>query len=208
MRPKTCARRIGDVFTLLPWVLLIVSAASAWAVEPAVVVRINGAPLIERAGTPQSLSEGMKMRVGDVIVTDAAAKVKLLLADDSVLAIGPRSRVVLEEFVLGESRTARLDVLVGRFKLAIAKFFGRESDYQVRTPTAVAGVRGTVLWGDTELDTICALDGQVQVQPTAGQSAVTVTAGACVSHMASGSAVPLRPTAAEIAAYLKEVTLD
>ncbi len=72
----------------------------------------------------------------------------------------------------------------------------------------MAGVRGTVLWGDTEMDTICALDGQIEVHATTSQAAVTVTAGRCVSRMASGTMVPLQPSAAEIAAYLKAVTVD
>ena len=190
--------------------LLVVVATSAYALEPAVVVRINGTPMLERAGKTGPLSERTKIQVGDVIITDASAKAKLLLADDSVLAIGPKSRVTLDEFLLGnDDRTVKLNVLAGRFKIAVAKFFGRTSDYQVRTPTAVAGVRGTVLWGDTERDAICALDGHIDVHAIAGGGgAVQVAAGECVSQMASGRMTPLKPSAAELSAYLKEVTLD
>ncbi|HSP97376.1 MAG TPA: hypothetical protein VL049_09065 [Candidatus Dormibacteraeota bacterium] len=56
----------------------------------------------------------------------------------------------------------------------------------------VAGVRGTVLSGDTTLDAICALQG-------------TVT---CVTKMAAGETKPLVPTRDELARYLKEVSLD
>jgi len=192
------------------FVLTVAFPLQAQAAESALVVGINGAPSVERAGKSEPLRQGAAVSVGDVIVTDAAAKVKLLLADDSVLAIGPRSRVALDAFVLAPgSRTVKLRVLAGRFKLAIAKFFGGASDYEVHTPTAVAGVRGTVLWGDTEIDAICALDGHIEVRATTGSGAAAqLAAGECVNQMAAGKTTPLKPSAADLAAYLKEVTLD
>ncbi len=190
--------------------VLAAGLGPARALEPALVVRINGAPVLQRAGKRQPLAVGTPVALGDVVATDAAAKVKLLLADDSVLDIGPRSRVVLDALVLAtDHRTVKLHVLVGRFKLGIARFFGGTSDYEVRTPTAVAGVRGTVLWGDTDMDMICALDGHIEVRPaTGGAPAATLAAGECASQMAAGKTVPLRPSPAELATYLKTVTLD
>ena len=190
--------------------LLALCAVPAAGATPGVVVRINGTPVVERAGKSRALRPADAVATGDVIVTDAAAKVKLLLADDSVLTIGPRSRVVLDELVLSAvNRAVKLGVLVGRFKIAIAKFFGRSSEYQVRTPTAVAGMRGTVVWGDTTLDAICALDGHVEVRALAGSGApAQLAAGECVSQMAAGKTTPLTPSATDLAAYLKEVTLD
>ena len=193
---------------LLP--ALVLCTAPASGADSAVVVRINGAPTVERAGTSQPLRPADAVATGDVIVTDAAAKVKLLLADDSVLAIGPQSRIVLDTLeVSAERRSVSLRVLVGRFKMAVAKFFGPASDVEVRTPTALAGVRGTVLWGDTRLDAICALDGHVEVRALSGSSApAQLAAGECVNQMAAGKTTPLKPSAAELAAYLKEVTLE
>jgi len=194
------------------WIGLVccLGASVAFAEDAALVARINGMPIRERAGTSAPLRQGDGVVLGDVVVTDADAKVKLLLADDSVLAIGPRSRVVIDQLaVQPTSRTVQLRVLAGRFKVAIAKFLGGSSQYEIRTPTAVAGVRGTVLWGDTDLDAICALDGTIEVRPLATKAAATrLAAGRCVHRMAHGKTTPLRPSAGDLAAYLKEVTLD
>jgi len=189
---------------------LAVLAAPARGADSAVVARINGAPRVERAGQRQPLRPADVVSPGDVIVTDASAKVKLLLADDSVLTVGPDSRVVLDAFVLSaDSRSVQLRVLAGRFKIAIARFFGAASQYEVRTPTALAGVRGTVLWGDTTLDAICALDGHIEVRALAGNATPAhLSAGECVNQMAAGKMAPLKPSAADLAAYLKEVTLE
>jgi len=190
--------------------LSVLAPAAASAGEAGLVARVNGAPTVQRAGKTEPLKRGSSVFTGDVIETDATSKVKVLLADDSVLAIGPKSRVDVSDFALdAASRNVRLKVLAGRFKIAIAKFFGGRTDYEVRTPTAVAGVRGTVLWGDTQLDAICALEGNIEVRPLAGAGApAQLSAGECVGQMAAGKTAPLKPTAEELAAYLKEVTLD
>lgn len=182
----------------------------AFAGEAGLVARVNGMPTLERAGKTEALKRGSNLYTGDVIETDANSKVKILLNDDSVLAVGPKSRVAVSDFVLDSSgRNVRLQVLAGRFKIAIAKFFGAHTDYEIRTPTAVAGVRGTVLWGDTVLDAICALEGNIEVRPRTGAGApAQLSTGECVSQMAAGRTAPLKPTAEELAAYLKEVTLD
>jgi hypothetical protein len=185
------------------------SATSALAADAGWVARINGAPTVTRESQTQALKQGDTVRVGDRINTDQTAKVKILLIDDSVLAIGPRSQVVLDELSLsGDSRTGRLNVLLGRFKIAIAAWLGGRSDYEVRTPTAVAGVRGTVLWGDTQLDAICALQGDVQIRSLQGAPLADLHTGKCVAEMGRGTAVPLVPSAEDLAKYLKEVTLD
>jgi hypothetical protein len=99
-------------------------------------------------------------------------------------------------------------VLFGRFKLAIADWLNGPSDYQVDTPTAVAGVRGTVLWGDTQLDAICALRGHVEVRTVRGNATATLEAGHCVTDMAKGEVAPLVPSREDLEKYLREVTLD
>jgi hypothetical protein len=193
---------------LLAFGLLLAVPASA--ADTALVAQINGAPTLTRAGSTQPLQRGAVVQVGDVVETGDGAKVKLLLADDSVLAIGPKSRVTIEAFDISASgRKAQLRVLAGRFKLAIAKFFGGSTDYEVLTPTAVAGVRGTVLWGDTDLDAICALDGRIKVRPLSVKGPpTTLNEGSCVNQMGAGKLTPLKPSAAELAKYLKEVTLE
>ncbi|MDX2169581.1 MAG: FecR family protein [Deltaproteobacteria bacterium] len=194
---------------LLCTALLLGSAGAAGAADAGLVAGINGTPTVTRAGQSLPLTRGATVAVGDTIVTAAGAKVKILLADDSVLAIGPGSQVVLDELALApQSRAAKLRVLAGRFKLAIAAWLTGSSRFEVETPTAVAGVRGTVLWGDTELDAICALHGTIEVRPRQGGSPATLSAGQCVTDMADGKTAPLKPSPAELAAYLRQVTLD
>lgn len=189
---------------------LLCRPAPGGAADVALVVGVNGQPVVTRTGKTEPLQRGAVVAIGDVIETNADSKLKVLLADDSVLAIGPKTRIVLDDFALGaQSRTVRLRVLVGRFKLAIAAFLGGSTTYEIRTPTAVAGVRGTVLWGDTDLDAVCALDGRVELRTLSGNAGpMQLTAGECAQRMATGTPAPFKPSAADLAAYLKDVTLD
>jgi len=187
---------------------MLFAAPPTKAAGPAVVAQINGAPVVTRAGQSTPLQVGGALMIGDVVGTDERSKVRIVFADDSVLAIGPKTQIALDEFVLeSTTRKSRLRVLAGRFKIAIAKFIAGSTDYEIRTPTAVAGVRGTILWGDTDLDAICALDGTIEVRTLSGPAAALST-GQCVHEMKSGTVQPLTPSAADLAAYLKEVTLE
>src|SRR6185369_8126614 len=86
--------------------------------EAGSVTAINGTPTVMRGTATAPLKRGDTVLIGDRIETDATAKVKVLLADDSVLAIGPRSQVTIDELVLSsDGRKGRLSVLVGRFKI-------------------------------------------------------------------------------------------
>jgi len=197
------------VVSLLAVTLALLECAAASAADIGWVARINGAPTVKRGKQSAALHQGDAVALGDVIETDAASKIKILFADDTILDIGPRSHVALDEFQLApQSRLVRLHALGGRFKIAISKFFGGSTEYEVRTPTAVAGVRGTILWGDTDLDAICALDGTIQVRSLKGAEAAKLAAGECVHEMGDGKTTPLKPSAADLAAYLKEVTLE
>lgn len=198
-------KRLGIVLALILWLPGEAHAdAAAW------VVRTNGAPTVTRAGKKETLTRGRAVNPGDLVETDASSKIKILLADDSILAVGPGSRFALTEFALGGAgRKVRLKVLVGKFKIAVSKFFGGPTDYEVATPTAVAGVRGTVLWGDTGLDAICSLEGNIEVRSLTGAAeGAKLTSGQCVGAMGQGETRPLSPSAEDVAGYLKEVTLD
>ena len=193
---------------LMMMAMLVALAAPALAGEVGVVAGIDGAPTVVRGGAARPLGRGDTVALGDRIVTDATAKVKVLLADDSVLTLGPGTEVVVDELLRGDDRRrGRLRVLAGRFKLAVAAWFAGPSDYEIATPTAVVGVRGTVLWGDTALDTICALQGTVEVRALRGGATATLERGHCATRMAQGETAPLTPSPEQLKRFLAAVSL-
>ncbi len=189
--------------------LLALIAAPAAARSPGVVAQINGKPAVERNGKTEVLQPGATLEVGDVLVTDAQSKIRIVLADDSVLTLGPKTRLAVDAFTLhAKGRQGRLRALAGSFKIAIAKLLSGQTDYEIRTTTAVIGVRGTIVWGDVELDSICSLDGSVEVRSLVGTETAKLVAGQCVRQMGRGEPQPHTPSATELEEYLKAVTLD
>lgn len=134
--------------------------AVAAAVGPVTVTRGN-------AGSPASV--GGELLPADKIETGAEAKVRVQLRDGSVVALGQKSTLLLHKYeVTPTARTGALKILAGKFWMQFAKLAGGETtQLDIETPSAVAGVRGTTLWGDIERDIICSLEGSIEVTSTA-----------------------------------------
>jgi hypothetical protein len=173
-----------------------------------VVGIINGAATSTFEGRVYKLAAGAQIFAGDEISTSADGRLKIMLNDDTVINLGSATKFVVNELSLkGGERKVSLAVKTGRFLASVSKWFGAKSDWTVATPSAVAGVRGTTLWGDTEVDTICALYGTIEVKSTKGGDATNVKldAGKCAAKMAEGKTDPLAPSAEQVQKYLGDV---
>ncbi|MBW1992377.1 MAG: FecR domain-containing protein [Deltaproteobacteria bacterium] len=85
--------------------------------------------------------------IGDIVRTKSASKAQIQFVDDTVLTIGPESRVVIEKYLFdadqGE-RQAVLRVFMGLVKTVVNQVYETEEpDFIMKTHTAVMGVRGT-----------------------------------------------------------------
>jgi hypothetical protein len=84
----------------------------------------------------------------EIVRTGADSATKLVFRDSTNLALGPRSRVVLDRFVYDPSQPSEalgVTVAKGLFRFTTGSL--KKSAYTVTTPTAVIGVRGTVYNG-------------------------------------------------------------
>ncbi len=206
-------------FTFIAVTLLTAQAitSQAWAKgkeragdHSAMIVAVIAPASVEYNGKTRKLAVGDAVIDGDVLVTGEGGKIKALLADDSVLNLGGKTRFQIGKVAVKEGkREVSLKILSGKFMAAVSQWFGSSNSWQVETPTAVAGVRGTVLWGDTALDAICALHGVVEVSSLSGgdSTKVKLEAGKCAAKMGQGKTDPLAPTADEVQKYLADVTI-
>jgi len=169
---------------------------------------LNGTATSTFDGKVYKLAVGSQILAGDEITTSAEGRLKLLLNDDTVINLGSNTKFIVSELSMkGGERKVSLVVKTGRFLATVAKWFGATSDWNVSTPTATAGVRGTTLWGDTDVDAICALYGTIEVTSKTGGEAtkVKLDAGKCAAKMGAGKTEPLAPTSEQVAKYLSEV---
>jgi hypothetical protein len=96
--------------------------------------------------------ENKALRLGDVIVQGASIKVPkgcvagMTLEDASVVSLLPGTLIhikYLRKTLLEKSPEVGLELLGGRIELDVPKRLLGDAPYQVRTPSSLAGVRGT-----------------------------------------------------------------
>ncbi|MEK8048648.1 FecR domain-containing protein [Ideonella sp. DXS22W] len=129
---------------------LAMPAWSAAAEGPAgIVKRSAGAVTLLRGGAApgQALAVGHAVQVGDVVRTGADGRVGITLADDTLLAAGPNSELVLSEFAFNATtQDGGLLVSIWRGTLAmVTGLLARKAPEKVNVQTrnVVLGVRGT-----------------------------------------------------------------
>jgi FecR protein len=151
---------------LAPVVASLALAATALAQEHAgVVTTLEGRVTVARASSPEETL--LKFRdavfVRDRIATGKESFARILLGGRALVTVREYSTVTITE-VPG---TATVDVGSGRVAVAVARERMRPGDLvEVRTPNAVAGIRGTVIVAevfDAQRSVITVLKGVIDV---------------------------------------------
>jgi hypothetical protein len=109
---------------------------------------------------------------GAVVSTGADSIAELILRDKSVMKIGRNTVVTLEELPPREGASDSIFSLVsGTIRSRVNKMIGSGSSFEIRTPSAVMGVRGTdfmiALTAGKELS-VTVLEGRVELESAAG----------------------------------------
>ena len=93
----------------------------------------------------RKLSMGKPVFLGDKVITGEKGYVRLRMIDDAVLDIRCFSIMVIEEYALNtQNRKSILNLLQGSLKKVTGKIGKMTEDiYELRTPVASVGVRGT-----------------------------------------------------------------
>lgn len=186
------------------------SVSEKLAAALATTEAVQGSPTYKRGDQTEPLAVGVPLRVGDIVQTKASEKLRARMTEGSVLALGPDSSLEIARFDVTQKRKGTFKVALGRFWMEFSDWKQGETDITIETPNAVAGVRGTTLWGDVERDLICALEGSITVQGrdiAQDTPPITLDAGACASKLKTPTPQTLVPKAEQVEVFLKEVTL-
>ena len=105
---------------------------------------INGDVTVKRAGKIIKPKAKDKVETLDFIQTGKNSNARVVLSDDTSMALGPNSRMEMKQFtVQGGKTTGLFSVPEGLVQTKVAKALGPGSRFEIQTPTAIAGVRGT-----------------------------------------------------------------
>jgi hypothetical protein len=105
---------------------------------------VDPAARLKSQSETRTLVVGTDIFIGDTVITDARGLVQIKFFDGTELVVGPRSALVIQDYLLREDNSPGkmvLDALGGTFRFVTGN--GPKDRYQIRTPGAVLAVRGT-----------------------------------------------------------------
>ena len=117
------------------------AAAAAGQVESA-----NGQVWDIRGKQTFQLTSGSVVKPADVIWTGKKGQARLVMSDDSVVVLGPRSRIRIDRYDMDQQGlvAGAFYLLWGKARFLVTKLHNPSSDsFSVSTQTAIIGVRGT-----------------------------------------------------------------
>jgi hypothetical protein len=106
----------------------------------------------------------------DTIKTGEDSKVKIFFVDETTVSIGPETTIKITKLMCSPAknyREGKFNVAMGKVRFNVGKIFSKESTFEVHTPTAVAGVKGTsfIVWVTSEqLTQLLGISGNVTVK--------------------------------------------
>ncbi|MBL8708586.1 MAG: FecR domain-containing protein [Rhodospirillaceae bacterium] len=189
------------------------------------VARVKGTVSLRRGGQQSTVSEGDAVEVGDVVTTLAESRLRIALADGSVINLGELTRLTIAEFAFARetlTREALLDLDSGLLQAITAKA-GSGSSFVVRTGNAVAATRSTdwIVEAKKAETTVVVQEGKVDVMesalgfrslPSAGEDkALLLSAGqsTTIGKIALGGQLgPQMADGAKLEKYLAGLAMD
>jgi hypothetical protein len=173
--------------------------ASSDVIEAATVVDLVPQARLFRAPSksPQTLVEGRELLVGDRVSTSDAGTLGMVLRDGSTLRLTVNSEM---SFLAPDEKGGLLQLIKGILRSSVVKQDGHH--FQVRTPGAVAAVKGTQwqIKADAAGTQVQVLNGVVDLKPLSGTGQVEIQAGEEAQQDQDGLGPVRRMDAAEMQA--------
>lgn len=130
----------------LSFAAAILSLALLGAVQAASGTAVGVDPDAEARGSqPRTLVVGSDIFIGDRVVTGSSGLVQIIFSDETRLVVGPRSALLIEDYLLRENGSAgkfAINALSGSFRFITGD--APKDRYEITTPNGIIGVRGTV----------------------------------------------------------------
>lgn len=169
----------GVEWTLAVAAALCLAACPAFAATPEIgdTVSVKNEVTVEVGDESRKLAKGNKVFQNEILVTSPTASAEIQLLDKTKLAVGASARIVLDKFIYDPNAapgSISINLAKGAFRFITGK--SPKDAYEIKTPTASMGVRGTVF------DVFVADDGETVVLLHEGGVDVCPTPTSCKRH--------------------------
>lgn len=173
---------------IICFLLGVVAAIQLSAANGTFIIVKNEVSIQKKSGATEVAKVGSTISVGDTVVSGADSRAKIAMQDRNIITILPNTRLVIEEYKSSDKdRNVKLSLLEGKVRNDVKEKYDNEKNkFQIRTPTAVAGVRGTkfitTFATSTQTTEVITLKGEVVVtkydlNKTTDLGTVTVSQG-------------------------------
>ena len=182
-----------SVSLLFPFDVVAQTQAQAQAARGAgKVSRMIPTVNLQRGARVTPASSAMPVLWGDTLTTDRGGRARVALDDGSILNVGSDSSIKVVSHDAAAQRT-QVQLAYGRVRSSAVRLARAGSSFEVRTPTAVAGVVGTDFFLEFEnnISRLVVFEGKVQMCNLAGQC---VLVGAGMTSAVRGNEQPTSPT--------------
>ncbi len=152
-------------------VILLIAAAATFSQVPAghagqISAILPSAKLFPKRGKDKLAAKGDALSWDDRVRTYPTGRVRISLDDGSILSLGSDSELRIVKHEAATQSTA-LQLRYGKIRCRVARLTRAGAAFELRTPTAVAGVIGTDFGADSGergLTRIICLEGTVRVR--------------------------------------------
>lgn len=125
----------------------------------------------------QKVKVGDKVFPGDIVESAKESRAKIVMSDRNVINISPDTKLEIQKYENdGNNKNVEMNLLQGKVRNNVEqKYDGEKNKFLIKTPTAVAGVRGTQFFTSfdpgTKITAVVTLRGAVSLAP------INVTSG-------------------------------
>lgn len=190
---------------------------TSYAADSGLFMVVKGDIKVQKSDSQMQVAKvGLKVAVGDTIISAADSRAKIVMLDHNVINISPSTKMKIEKYTTGADKNVELSLIEGKVRSNVEQEYdGEKTKYLIKTPTAVAGVRGTQFItsfdAKTKITEIVTLKGQVSftslvaANTSAANSTVLVKKGEASSMNEGQVPDKPKPVAADV---LKAIDRD
>lgn len=166
---------------------LFLIAQPLLAAEYGTFMVVKGSVKIESGGATSDAKVSSKVQVGDTIISGVDSRAKIVMSDRNILNISPNTKLKIEKYTnTAADKNVNLNLLEGKVRSKVEqKYDNKNSKFEVRTATAVAGVRGTefvtAYSSTTKVTEVITLKGQVSFQTVSATGTAPTTEPVVIS---------------------------
>lgn len=141
---------------------LALSQFGSWSAQAAsqagvAAVVVGGVEVASAEAGARQAEAGMDVFLGDRVTSQERSRMQVLLLDETVFTVGPRSDLVIDEFVFDPASDAgqiTASITKGVFRYVSGKIArAQPAAVKIKVPDAVIGIRGTAMFGAPDPDT-------------------------------------------------------